>query len=243
MNIGQLSHTSGVSVRTLRHYDAIGLLKPDGTSEAGYRQYDESALRRLSFILLFRELEVPLKDIRDMMARPDFDPVAALEERIALLEEKRKHIDNLILLATGAKIKGLNHLCFSAADFSKLNEAVARVGDTWQDTPAMREFQAKDARRTEEEREAAEQGFNDLIASFGQHPDDPASPEAHAMVQRLRDHITEHAYDCKLPILRGLADLYDGGGEITRNIDKLAGEGTAAWLARAVRAYCDVYEE
>lgn len=238
MNIGELARISGVSVRTLRHYDSIGLLKPSSVTEAGYRLYDDEAPGRLSFILLFRELGCPLGEIRRMLLSPGFDLVATLDEEIAKLEKKRQHIENLILLARGAKIKGVAHLRFSVADFSMLDEAVARVADTWQDTPAMCELQAKDARRTEEEREAAEQGFTDLFVSFGQHPDDPASPEAHAMVQRLRDYITEHAYNCELPILRGLADIYDGGGEITQTIDRLAGIGTAAWLAQAVRAYC-----
>lgn len=239
MNIGELARSSGVSPRTLRHYDAIGLMKPSGVTEAGYRQYDEDAPQRLSFILLFRELGFPLREIRGMLDSPDFDPVAALEEQIAKLERKRQHIDHLILLAQGAKMKGPQHLRFTATDLDKLDETAARVADTWQDTPAMREFRAKDAQRTEVEREAAGQGFTDLIVSFGDHPSDPASLEAHAMVQRLRDYITEHFYDCTPPILRGLADLYDGGGEFTRNIDKLAGKGTAAWLAQAVRAYCD----
>ena len=239
MNIGELAHLSGVSVRTLRHYDSIGLLKPSGLTEAGYRLYDDTAPERLSFIVLFRELGFPLREIGRMLDSPGFDPVAALEEQIAKLEQKRQHIDNLILLARGATMKGIKNLRFSAADAVKLDETAARVADTWQDTPAMREFQAKDAQRTDAEREAAGQGFNELIASFGDHPENPACPEAHAMVQHLRDYITEHFYDCKLPILRGLADLYDGDGEFTQNIDKLAGTGTAHWLARAVRAYCD----
>lgn len=239
MNIGELSHASGVSVRTLRHYDAIGLLKPDGTTDAGYRQYDESSLQRLSFILLFRELKLPLKEIRDLMNRPDFDPVAALDEQIARLEERRRHIDNLILLARGAKMKGLKHLRFSALDLQALDATAARVADTWQDTPAMEEFRQRDAHQTDEERRNTEQAFTELIASFGDHPADPASPEAQAMAQRLRDFITARFYDCTLTIFRGLADLYDGGGEFTQNIDHLAGQGTAVWLAQAVRAYCD----
>ena len=243
MNIGQLSHASGVSVRTLRHYDAIGLLKPDGTTEAGYRQYDESALRRLSFILLFRELHVPLGEIRDMMKRPDFDPLKALDEQIARLEEKRNHIDNLILLARGMKMRGLNNMCFSASDMQLLDETAARVADTWQDTPAMQEYRQRDAQRTDEERQATGQAFNALIASFGQHPEDPACPEAQAMAQSLRDFITAHFYECSLPILQSLASLYDGGGEFSRHIDGLAVEGTAAWLAQAVRIYCDAHAE
>ena len=149
MNIGELARVSGVSVRTLRHYDSIGLLKPSSVTEAGYRLYDDEAPGRLSFILLFRELGCPLGEIRRMLSSPDIDLVAALDEQIAKLEKKRQHIDSLILLARGAKIKGIAHLRFSAADFDKLDEAVARVADTWQDTPAMREFQAKDALRTD----------------------------------------------------------------------------------------------
>lgn len=237
MTIGELSRISGVSVRTLRHYDAIGLLRPVSTTEAGYRQYDEASLQRLSLILLFRELKFPLKDIRDMLGRSDFDPVAALDEQIARLEEKRQHIDNLILLARVAKMKGLNHLRFSALDAQALDATAARIADAWQDTPAMRECEEKDAARTDEERQSVEQALMHLLASFGQHPEDPSCPEAHAMVQRLRDFITAHFYNCTPAILGGLADLYDGGSEFTRNIDSLAGTGTAAWLAQAMRSY------
>ena len=243
MTIGELSRATGVSVRTLRHYDSIGLLKPASTTEAGYRQYDESSPQKLSFILLFRELKFPLREIRDMISNPDFDPVAELDRQIARLEEKRKHIDNLILLAQGVKMKGLNHLRFSAFDMEKLDETASRVADTWQDTPAMREFKARDAKRTDADRQADGQAFTELIASFGSHPTDPACSEAQAMVQRLRDFISGHFYDCDLTILRGLADLYDGSGEFTQNIDQLAGQGAADWLARAVRTYCDAHQE
>ena len=242
MTIGELSRASGVSVRALRHYDSIGLLKPVATTEAGYRQYDETALQRLSFILLFRELKFSLKDIHDMLHRPDFDPVAVLNEQIALLEDKRKHIDNLILLAKGMKMRGLNHMTFSASDVQALDETAARVGDTWQDTPAMREFRQKDALRTSEERQADSQAFDELLASFGKHPDNPASPEAQAMAQQLRDFITGHFYDCTPTMLSYMANLYDGGGEFTQYIDRLAGNGTASFMAAAMRIYSETHQ-
>ena len=239
MTIGELARVCGVSVRTLRHYDDIGLLTPETVTEAGYRLYGEGAVEKLSLILLMRELNVPLREIGRMLDTPGFDPLAALEEQIARLEEKRKHIDNLILLARGVQIKGLGHYRFTGDDLAALDETVARIGDTWQNTPEMREFKRREAGRTQAENEAAEAGFNALIASFGTHPDDPRCDEAMGMVQRLRDYISENAYECRLPILRGLADLYDGGGSFTRNIDAMAGDGTALWLAQAVRAYCD----
>lgn len=242
MTIGELSRASGVSVRALRHYDRIGLLKPAATTEAGYRQYDESALQQLSFILLFRELKFPLKAIQAMMRSQDFDPVAALNEQIALLEEKRQHIDNLILLAKGIKMRGLNRLNVTASDIEALDEIAARVGDTWEDTPAMREFQQKRAALTETEQAAVEGAFNDLMTSFGEHPEDPASPDAQAMVQRLRDFITEHFYRCDPVMLDYLANLYDGGGEFTQYIDRLAGIGTACFLAKAMRVYREAHQ-
>ena len=86
MTVNQLAKKCGVSVRTLHHYDAIGLLKPAQTTEAGYRLYDASALERLSLILLFRELGFRLKDIRGIPDAPDFDRNRVLEQQIQLLE-------------------------------------------------------------------------------------------------------------------------------------------------------------
>lgn len=78
----EVSKLAGVSVRTLHHYDAIGLLKPSKVSEAGYRLYDDTALARLQNILLFRELKFPLKKIRQILDSPDFDPREALAQQI-----------------------------------------------------------------------------------------------------------------------------------------------------------------
>ena len=81
MTIHEVSRLAGVSVRTLHHYDAIGLLLPTALTEAGYRLYDDTALARLQFILLFRELEFPLKDIKRILDDPNFDQSAALKTR------------------------------------------------------------------------------------------------------------------------------------------------------------------
>lgn len=77
MTIHEVSKLAGVSVRTLHHYDAIGLLLPTALTEAGYRLYDDTALARLQSILLFRELEFPLKDIKRILDDPNFDKSAA----------------------------------------------------------------------------------------------------------------------------------------------------------------------
>lgn len=237
MNIGELSATSHVSVRMLRHYDQIGLLRPTQVTEAGYRQYDESALERLYIIRLFRELEFSLTDIRRIIDVPDFDPIDALDRQITLLTMRREHIDNLILLAKGMKLKGLNHMDFTAFDTRKIDDYAAQAKAAWSKTDTWKEFEARG--KSAADNQKAGQQLMDLIAGFGKRRDiDPACNEAQAMVQQLRDFITANFYTCTVPVLRGLADMYDGGGDFTRNIDKAGGQGTAAFLAKAMRIYC-----
>ncbi|MCR4637933.1 MerR family transcriptional regulator, partial [Ruminococcus sp.] len=84
MTVKQVSELTGVSIRTLRYYDEIGLLQPAAHTESGYRLYDDTALERLQQILLFRELEFPLKDIVRIVSSPDFDRKKALEQQIEL---------------------------------------------------------------------------------------------------------------------------------------------------------------
>lgn len=238
LHIGELSALTHVSIRTLRHYDQIGLLKPSHVTEAGYRQYDEAAIKRLHTILLFRELEFPLAEIRRIIDAPGFDPIDALDRQITLLTMRREHLDNLILLATALKTKGLKHMDFSAFDTRKIDDYTAQAKAAWGQTDAWKEYESRN--HTAKDNQQAGQRLMDMIAAFGQRRGiDPACEEAQRMVQQLRDHITANFYTCTVPILRGLADMYDGGGDFTRNIDKAGGAGTAAFLAKAMRIYCD----
>lgn len=84
MTVHEVSKLAGVSIRTLQYYDKIGLLHPTGYTDAGYRLYDDADLERLQHILLFRELEFPLKDIKAIINSPDFDRSKALEQRILM---------------------------------------------------------------------------------------------------------------------------------------------------------------
>ena len=237
LNIGEVSELTHVSIRTLRHYDKIGLLRPACVTEAGYRQYDEAALERLHTILLFRELEFSLADIQRIIDAPDFDPIEALDRQITLLTMRREHIDNLILVAKGLKLKGLKHMDFSAFDARRIDDYTAQAKAAWGKTDAWKEYEARG--NTKEQNNQSGAALMALLAEFGQHRDvTPDSEEAMQMVQQLRDHITANFYTCTVPVLRGLADMYDGGGDMTRNIDKAGGQGTAAFLAQAMRSYC-----
>ena len=135
MTVHEVSEKTGVSVRALRHYDEIGLLKPAATSGAGYRLYDMASLERLQLILLFRELQFPLKDIMDS---PAFDRNRALDQQIELLKLRREHLDNLILLAQGIRVTGVNHLSFEPFDMAKIDEYVSEARNSWKDTPTYR---------------------------------------------------------------------------------------------------------
>ena len=95
MTVNEVSKLAGVSIRTLQYYDSIGLLKPAEYTESGYRLYDDAAMERLQQILLFRELEFPLKEIKEIITRPDFDKQKALEQQIVLLTMKKEHLETL----------------------------------------------------------------------------------------------------------------------------------------------------
>ena len=100
--VKEVSKLAGVSVRTLHYYDTIGLLKPTEVTGAGYRLYDDTALERLCQILLFRELEFPLRVIKQIMDNPGYDKGKALEQQIELLTFKKEHIENLGYVTTNS---------------------------------------------------------------------------------------------------------------------------------------------
>lgn len=120
--VKDISKITGVSIRTLRYYDEIGLLKPTQLTEAGYRLYDNKALEKLQEIMFFRELEIPLSDIKKMMENPKFDREQILLTQKSLLEQKRNRLNGLIELITDV-MKGVNTMSFEA--FS--NEDVQKI--------------------------------------------------------------------------------------------------------------------
>ena len=247
MTVNEVSKLTGVSIRTLQYYDKIGLLHPAEYTEAGYRLYDDAALETLQQILLFRELEFPLRDIKKIVESPDFDRSKALEQQIELLTLKKEHLENLIDLAKGLKLRGVRHLKFDACDTRKIDEYAAQAKAAWGTTPAYKEFEQKSKGRTREDDQNIAQGLMDIFAEFGAIKDtdlgtdkgtDPASAEAQALVKKLQDYITQHFYNCTNEILSGLGRMYAGGGDFTKNIDSYGGEGTAEFVHQAIEVYC-----
>lgn len=240
MTVHEVSKLAGVSIRTLQYYDKIGLLHPTGYTDAGYRLYDGTDLERLQHILLFRELEFPLKDIKAIINSPDFDRGKALEQQIELLKLKREHIENLINFALGIKWLGVKHMDFKAFDKSKLDEYSRQAKELYGNTPEYKELAEKQKNRTDEDDKLLADRFMFLFKEAGEmRSKDPASSEAQDIVKRIQDFITENLYTCSNKILRGLGKMYSGGGDFTKNIDKYGGEGTAEFVDKAIQIYCD----
>ena len=122
MTIHEVSKLAGVSVRTLHHYDAIGLLPPTALTEAGYRLYDDTALARLQSILLFRELEFPLKDIKRILDDPKFGQATALTDQIKLLELRQARLGLSLIHISSSKLHQFSPAALSMA-FSKISAA------------------------------------------------------------------------------------------------------------------------
>ncbi len=240
MTVHEVSEKTGVSVRTLHHYDSIGLLKPAALSEAGYRLYDDGSLERLQLILLFRELQFPLKDIGRILDSPSFDRNRALEQQVELLKLRREHLDNLITLASGLLLRGMSHMSFEPFDTTKIDEYAAEARRSWESTPAWKEYEGKRKGRSRADEKALGEGLMALLAQFHPQPGEPADGErAQALVERLRDYITRHYYDCTPQILRSLGALYAGEGRFAENIDAAGGPGTADFASRAIGAWCE----
>lgn len=239
MTVNEVSKLTGVSIRTLQYYDKIGLLPPAKYTESGYRLYDDRALEKLQQILLFRELEFPLKDIKVIMDNPNFDRSKALEQQITLLTLKKEHLENLIDLARGIKAIGVNKMDFTAFDTSKLDEYAAQAKASWGNTPEYLEFEEKSKNRTDQDDKVISTQMMAIFTEFGTMLEfNTSSEKVQAQVKKLQDFITENFYKCSNEILYSLGSMYAGGGEFTENIDQAGGKGTAEFVFKAIKNYC-----
>lgn len=237
--VKEVSRITGVSVRTLHHYDAIGLLRPTKITDAGYRLYDDAALARLQSILLFRELEFPLQEIKEILDRPNFDPTDALEDQIHLLELRKQHLENLISHARHIQKTGVISMNFKPFDTTEMDNYAAEAKEKWGKTDSYKEFEKKTAGQSKEK-----QKFDGdaLMAKFAEIGDlrhlSPDSAEVQTAVAGIQAFITEHYYNCTKQIFAGLGQMYVADERFRKNIDAVGGEGTAEFVSRAIEHYC-----
>lgn len=237
--VKQVSVLTGVSVRTLHHYDAIGLLPPSQVTEAGYRMYDDAALARLKTILLLRQLQFPLKAMKEILDTPGFDPMEALTQQIELLELQRRQLDGLIAHAREIQRTGVMDMNFKPFDNRELEAYASEAKAKWGKTQAYREFEEKTRGQIREKQRADGDALMAIFTQMGEvRHMDPAGSEAQVLVKKLRQFITEHYYNCTPQILRGLGQMYIAGDSMTENIDAAGGPGTAEFAHKAIEAYC-----
>ena len=238
MTVNEVSKIAGVSIRTLQYYDKIGLLKPAEFTESGYRLYDDAALETLQQILLFKELEFPLNEIKEIISRPDFDRNKALEQQIELLTLKKEHLENLITFARGIKTLGVNKMDFSVFDTSKIDEYSKKAKEQWGNTKEFEEYEKKSASWSKSDQTAILDGLMNIFVEFGKIKEStPDSKEAASLVKKLQDYISKNFYNCTDEILLGLGKGYASGGEFTKNIDAAGGVGTGKFACKAIEAY------
>jgi MerR family transcriptional regulator, thiopeptide resistance regulator len=241
--VKQLSKLAGVTPRTLHYYDEIDLLKPARVGENGYRYYGEDAALRLQQILLYRELDLPLEKIRQILGRQDFDVLSSLEKhkaelrrRIARMERLVSTVDSTILHLKGTQPMSNQQMFegFSDEQQAEYEAEAARLYD-----PAVvkasnqkwKNYTAAEKQRIGEEGNAA---YADLLAAI---PDGPASARAQAGVERWRRHI-EYFWTPTDAQLLGLAEGYNSDHRFKANFDKID-----ARLAEFIRAAVKIYVE
>ena len=239
MMVAQVSKRTGVSVRTLHHYDQIGLLKPTEVTESGYRMYDDTALDKLYMILVYRELGLSLGEIGSILDAPDYDRNRVLEHQIKLMQERVEKLQKRISFARGMLTLGVKYMDFEGFDPKKLDEYSQQAKVLYGKTDAYKEFQQKQKSRTKEQEKDLGAQVMDFFARLGKmRPCAPDSEEAQNWAKELQAFFTEHFYTCTPQILGSLAESYAGGGSMTENIDKAGGEGTGAFAKQVIDEYC-----
>jgi DNA-binding transcriptional MerR regulator len=241
--IKEIADLAGVTTRTLRYYDEIGLLSPAEIGGNGYRHYDQDSLLQLQQILFLRELDVSLKDIQLIMSRPDFDLLRALQRHRLALQNRAKRLDKLIdtIDRTIAAIKGDSMM--SARDYFEGFDETQYEEETrerWGDTPQYAESQKKWAGYSREQKEAIKaEGGRLTTRMVGQDPHAaPDNPEVQAAIGEYYAYLNRYFYACDLDFLRELADGWVADPRFAINYERIR-EGGAAFVREAVHIYCD----
>ena len=235
MTVAQVSKRTGVSVRTLHHYDQISLLKPTQVTDAGYRLYDDGALDKLYMILVYRELGLSLNEISGILDAPDYDRNRVLEHQIKLMQERVEKLQNRISFARGMLMLGVKYMDFEGFDPKKIDEYGQQAKVLYGKTDVYKEFEQKQKGRTKEQEKDLGAQVMELFAKLGKlRPCAPDSEAAQNWAKELQAFFTEHFYTCTPQILKGLGQMYAAGGDFTENIDKAGGPGTAEFARKAI---------
>ncbi|GII51867.1 HTH-type transcriptional activator TipA [Planotetraspora thailandica] len=243
-SVGQVAAFAGVTVRTLHHYDEIGLLSPSERTSAGYRRYTEPDLDRLQRVLFYRELGFPLEEIAAIVDEPGLNPMTHLRRQHELL---LRRIDRLRAMVAAVETAMEAHTMGISltpqerfevfGDFDP-DEHAQEAEERWGGTEAFEQSRRRTASYTKEDWQAIgeEAGavLRDFAAAFAAGV--PASGEpAMDVAERHRLHITRWFYDCSPEMHKGLGDMYVADPRFAVHYEKVA-EGLAVYVRDAVHA-------
>jgi DNA-binding transcriptional MerR regulator len=245
-SVGEVARLAGVTVRTLHHYGEIGLLKPSGRTNAGYRRYAAADLDLLGRILFYRELGFPLDRIAALLDDPTTDPVDHLRRQRELLAERMRRTAAMIAAVdkelearmSGIRLTSEEKLEVFGTSYNEEWETEAEV--RWGDTDAWKQSRERTAAFTKKDWEGyasdTEALHARLVAGFqaGHAPDSPVAlelAEAHRRWVSLM-------WDCSPTMHRNLADMYLADGRFTKTYEDLA-PGLTQWLHDAIHANAD----
>lgn len=247
--VKEVADMVGISVRTLHHYDHIGLLKPESLNPAGYRLYTDRDLEKLQQILFFKELGFSLEETGKIINSPGFDRQKALKTHKELLQKKRARLDELIesVEKTIQSIEGgitMNKKdMFKAFDMSEIEKHQEKYAEETRQkygkSDAYKESQEKTSKYSKDDWAAVMSRGQVIFEKIAAHMDKaPDAPEVQEAVAEWRQHITQSFYNCTPEIFRGLGEMYVADERFTTNIDQTKA-GLAAFLSKAIRVYCD----
>jgi DNA-binding transcriptional MerR regulator len=235
---------AGLSVRSLHHYDAIGLLKPGAYSASGYRLYGEAELLRLQQILFYRELDFPLEEIGALLDRPDFDAVTALREHRLRLGERAARLGRLIETIDKSleRLEGQGMLSdeelyegFSKKAIEEMKgEAEARWGGSETYRQSQKRVAAMDRAGFEAVKAEGEALDRELAAACLAGLD-PLAPAVQALIARKYEHL-RHFYEPSPEIFAGLGAMYAEDRRFSERYEGLA-PGLAPFLRAAMEGF------
>jgi DNA-binding transcriptional MerR regulator len=242
--VGSVARIAGITVRTLHHYDEIGLLSPGDRSNAGYRRYDDADLERLQRILFFRELGFGLDEIKTVMTDGGTDASAHLRQQHAMLLDRIARLKRMaaaVEKAMEARTMGINltpEERFEVFGDFKPEDHAAEVDERWGGTDAYRESQRRVASYIKADWDRIKaQGAAAIEKVVGAMrvglPAD--SPDAMDGAEMHRQQITDAFYDCTSQIHVGLAEMYIADPRFTATYEKIA-PGLAQYLHDAIKA-------
>jgi DNA-binding transcriptional MerR regulator len=241
LTVKQLSKLAGITPRTLHHYDEIGLLKPTRVGDNAYRYYGDEAVLRLQQILFYRELGIPLEDIKKIMGRRDFDVMGALrshkealQKQVSRLNRLINTVDNTINHLKGNTIMSEKSLFegFSEEQQEKYAAEAEELYGAEGVRASMRRWKAYSADEKKHIMEEGSQNYKDMIAVM---PKGANSPEAQAIVERWRKHM-DYFWTPTLDQLFALANGYVEDPRFRATFDQMHPQ-LAEFMREAVKVY------